>query len=123
MRPVASGTRSGFNVRVGARTCCEGKIDLPCNVLLLEVAAVVEVLLLDAQIRPDEPSNIPSLFAVEVSHAPQSVCAKEEAPWNIFCMLITLATSHLEMSPLNDDAVENISPMSVTLETSHLERS
>ena len=57
------------------------------------------------QIRPNEPSNIPSLSAVEVSHAsPQRVCAKDDAPENISSMLVTLVTSHLEIPPLNDDA-------------------
>ena len=64
------------------------------------------ILLLDlvVQIRPDEPSNIPSFFADEVSHTPPSVCANEDAPENISSMSVTLDTSHLEMSPLNDDA-------------------
>ena len=38
-------------------------------------------------------------------------------------MLVTLDTSHLEMSLSNDDAPANISSMLVTLDTSHLERS
>ena len=62
---------------------------------------VVEVLVLVVQIRPDERKNIPSLSAVEVGHAPQSVCAKDDAPENIDSMLVTLDTSHLERSPLN----------------------
>ena len=37
------------------------------------VEVVKEVVVLVVQIRPDEPSNIPSLSAVEVPHAPQSV--------------------------------------------------
>ena len=82
--------------------------------LLLEVVV---------QIRPDEPSNIPPFTAVELSHAPQSVCAKDDAPENILFMLVTLDTSHLEMSPLNDDAPENMSSTLATLDTSHLERS
>ena len=65
--------------------------------------AVVEVLVLVVQIRPGEPSNIPSLSAVEVSHAPQSACAKDDAPKNMTFMLVTLDTSHLEMSTLKDD--------------------
>ena len=73
------------------------------------------------QICPDEPSNIPSLFAVEVNHAPQSVCVKDDASENMSFMLVTLDTSHLEMSPLNDDATENMCAMSVTLDTSQLE--
>ena len=76
------------------------------EVVSVLVEAVLEVVLLPpvVQIRPDEPSNIPSLSAVEVSHAPQSVCAKDDAPENISFMLATLDTSHLDMSPLNDDA-------------------
>ena len=84
------------------------------------LAAVVEVLV---QIRPDDPSNIPSLFAVEVLHLPQSICAKDDAPKNICPILVTLDTSHLEMSPLKDDAEWNMPTMLVTLDTSHLEMS
>ena len=61
------------------------------------------VLLLDVQIRP-EPSNILSLVAVEVNQAPQSACAKDDAPKNMTLMFVTLDTSHLEISLLNDDA-------------------
>ena len=64
----------------------------------------VVLLLVDTQICPDEPSNILSLSAVEVSHAPQSACAKDDAPKNMTFMLVTLDTSHLEISLLNDDA-------------------
>ena len=72
---------------------------------IVEVVVVVKVFVLVAvQIRPDEPSNIALLSAFEVSHTPQSVRAKDDAPENIFPMLVTLDTSHLEMSPLNDDA-------------------
>ena len=73
-------------------------------VLLLEVMAVVEALVLSVQNLPDEPSNISVLSAVEVVHGPQSVCAKDDAPENMSSMLVTLDTSHLEMSLLNDDA-------------------
>ena len=62
------------------------------------------VLLLDVQIRPNEPLNILSLSAVEVNQAPQSACAKDDAPKNMVLMLVTLDTSHLEISLLNDDA-------------------
>ena len=73
--------------------------------LLLEVVVVVvESLVPVEHIRPGEPSNIPSLSAVEVSHAPQSACAKDGANRNIKSMSVTLDTSHLEMSMLNDDA-------------------
>ena len=74
------------------------------------------------QIRPDDPSNICSFLAVEVLHLPQSVCAKDDAEANMRIMLVTLDTSHLEMSPLNDDAA-NMPSMVVTLDTSHLEMS
>ena len=92
-------------------------------VLLLKVP-VVKLVVLVVQIRPDEPSNIPSLSAVEMSHAsPQSVCAKDDAPKNICSMSVTLSTSHFEMSTLNDVARMNIKAMSVTLDTSQFEMS
>ena len=67
-----------------------------------------------------------SLFAVEANHAPQSVCANDEAPLNISAMLVTLDTSHFETSPLNcfdprtrlPFASTNNQLMSVTAETS-----
>ena len=69
------------------------------------MVVVVEVLVLVVvQSRPEEPLNIPSLSAVEVTHVPQSVCAKDDAPLNISAMVVTLDTYHLEMSLLNDDA-------------------
>ena len=51
-------------------------------VVVVEVVVleVVEVVVLVMQSRPDEPSNILTLSAVEVLHDPQSVCAKDEAP-------------------------------------------
>ena len=54
------------------------KISVSQSVSPLEVG--VDVLPLVVQIRPDEPSKILTLSAVEVSHAPQSVCAKDNAP-------------------------------------------
>ena len=75
------------------------------------------------QIFPDEPSNILVLTALEVNHAPQSVCEKDDAESNMRAILITLDTSHSEMSLLNDDAELNMSSMLVTLDTSHLEMS
>ena len=44
---------------------------------LMEVVLLVEVL---KQSRPREKENISVLSAVEVLHAPQSVCAKDDAP-------------------------------------------
>ena len=77
-------------------------------VSLLEEVVVVEVLVLVVvQIRPDESLNIPSFSAVEVIHAPQSVCAKDDAPENISFMSVTLDTSHLETSPWNVFALRN----------------
>ena len=38
-------------------------------------------------------------------------------------ILVTLDTSHLERSPLNDDAEANMPCKMVTLDTSHLEMS
>ena len=64
----------------------------------------VAFLLMEVQIRPDEPSNIPYLSAIEVCHSPQRDCANDVALENISSMLVTLDTSHLEISPLNDDA-------------------
>ena len=72
--------------------------------LPLEVEMFMHVFVPITQIRPGDLSNIPSLSAVEVIHAPQSVCAKDDAPENISFMLITLDTSHLEISALNDEA-------------------
>ena len=94
-------------------------------VVLVEVVVVVaaEVLALVVQSRSDKSSNISVLTAVEVLHAPQRVCVKDDAPENILSMLATLDTSHLEMSPLNDDAEANMYCMLVTLDTSHLEMS
>ena len=89
--------------------------------LLMGVVVVVEVLVV--HIFPGDPSNIEYLSAVEVLHAPQSVCAKDDAPKNMSSMLVTLDTSHLEMSLLNDDAEANMSSMLITLDTSHFDRS
>ena len=80
------------------------KIVVLVEVVLVVVIVVEVVLVLVVQIRPDDPSNIPSLFAIEVGHAPQSICAKDEAPENICFMLVTLDTSHSERSLLKDDA-------------------
>ena len=91
--------------------------------VFMAVALPVEMEVLVEQSCPGESSNIPPLSANEVSHAPQSVWAKDDAPEKISCILNTLDTSHLEMSPLNDDACENMRTMSVTLDTSHSEMS
>ena len=73
--------------------------------LLIGVMVAVVAIVLVVHIRPDEPSNIPALSAVEAIHAPpQSVCAKDDAPLNISSMVVALDTSHLDISPLKDDA-------------------
>ena len=58
----------------------------------------------DESICPGDLSNIRSFPAVEVLHAPQSVWVNDDAEPNIKAMLVTLDTSQLEMSQLNDDA-------------------
>ena len=56
-------------------------------------------------IDPDEASNMSVLLAVDRTQlAPQSFCLNDAAWENILPMLITLDTSHFEMSPLKDDA-------------------
>ena len=82
-----------FLVRVG--------VFIKVAFLLVRVPVVLSVVV---QILPDEPANIPFLSAAEVYHLLQSDCANDVAPENIFFILITLETSHLEMSQLNDTA-------------------
>ena len=53
---------------------------------------------------PGEVWNMFGLFASEAFHAPQRVWANFDAPWNIYAIVVTLDTSHLERSPLNDFA-------------------
>ena len=56
-------------------------------------------------IDPDESANIPVFIAVEWTQlAPQRLCLKDLEFRNMSFMLPTLATSHFEMSPLNDVA-------------------
>ena len=73
-----------------------------------QLALFVEVAVPGLHICPGEPLKIPSLFALEVLHASQSVCSKDDAPEKVDSILITLDTSHLEMSTLNDDASWNM---------------
>ena len=89
----------------------------------MAVRVLPQLFFLLVQIRPGESKNIPSLSAVDVLHAPQRVCAKDDAPENISFMSVTLDTSHLEMSVLNEDACAKAYSMLVTLDTSHLETS
>ena len=77
-----------------------------------------------SDIDPGDPSNMRFLVAFEWTQtAPQSCCLNDVALMNISSMLVTLDTSHLEMSPLNDVAPANIQFIFVTLDTSHFERS
>ena len=71
-RPKLWATQSGHHSESG--------LGLPLEVLVVVVLVVVEALLLVVHIRPAESSNIPDLSAVEVTHVPQSVCAKDDAP-------------------------------------------
>ena len=73
---------------------------------------------------PDEPTNMSSLVALEVTQAfPQRLCLNDAAPLNILSMLVTCDTSHFDMLTLNDVAFSNIETMLVTLDTSHCEMS
>ena len=73
-------------------------------------------------IDPDEPVNMSFFIAFERTHAgPQSSCLNDTASQNSRFMLITLDTSHLEMSLLNVVAPSNILTTEVTLDTSHFE--
>ena len=73
------------------------------NIYFVPLGVVVVVVHI---IFPDEPENMPDLpLAVDFCHAPQSVWEKAFAPWNMKSILVTLDTSHLERSPLNDDAL------------------
>ena len=103
----------------------KGKVKVMAEFNILVVARVwilLETVLPVRQIRPDEPSNIETFSAVEVTHAsPQSVCVKDDAPANMKFIWVTLDTSHLERSLLNDNAEANITFILVTLDTSHLE--
>ena len=85
-------------------------------VLPLAVVEVVDVVVLVVQIRGKK-----TFFFV--SHVPQRVWENEEAPSNMVSMLISLDTSHLDMSMLNDDAEANMPLMSITLDTSHFDMS
>ena len=93
-----------------ARSRCRGsakiwiKIRVVEVLLLLEVSVVIKESILLGHSRPGDFLNISNLFAVEVTHTPLSVCSKDDVPENIITMSVTLETSHLERSPLNDDA-------------------
>ena len=62
------------------------------------------------------------LITLDTSHFEMSPL-NDVAERNIAGMVITLDTSHFERSRLNDFAEKNILPMSFTLDTSHFERS
>ena len=52
-----------------------------------------------------EPVNMSFLLAFDLAHAsPHNTCLKDVAPLNILFMMVTLDTSHFEMSPLKDVA-------------------
>ena len=63
--------------------------------MLVPIAEAVEVVVLVAvQSRPEEPSKIPALSALESLQAPQRVCLKDDDPTNISSISVTLDTSH-----------------------------
>ena len=72
--------------------------------LLFEVSVVIKESILFGHSCPGEFLNMSNLFAAEVTHTPLSVFSKDDAPENISPMFVTLDTSHLERSTLNDDA-------------------
>ena len=90
--------------RGGLVVVCVFMFFMEAVLLVVVMMVVVTAIVLVPQIRPDEPPNMSSLSALEVAHRPQRVCANDDAPENISFMLVTLDTSHLDMSPLNDDA-------------------
>ena len=62
------------------------------------------------------------LVTLDTSHLEMSPL-NDDALANMDHVLATLDTSHFEMSPLNDDADPHMDRMLVTLDTSHFERS
>ena len=59
----------------------------------------------DRDIDPDELTNMSFWLALELAQAaPQSCWLNDPAFENMLSMLVTLDTSHFEMSQLNDDA-------------------
>ena len=60
-------------------------------------------------IDPGDPVNMSFLLALELTQSrPQSFWLNEGALKNIESMSVTLDTSHLERSPLKDDAERNM---------------
>ena len=93
--------------------------DLDCgeNTGMVVTAMVGATVHIVRDIPPDAPSNMCTLAVFEWTHAtPQSWCLNDVAPMN---MLVTLNTSHFEISTLNTFAFENVSLISKTRETSH----
>ena len=77
-----------------------------------------------SDIEPDDPSNISCFLALERTQAaPQSCRVNDCAFMNMAPMSLTLDTSHVEISQLNNFAPKNMLFMVVTLDTSQLEMS
>ena len=75
-------------------------------------------------IDPGDSSNMSFLLAFEFTQAaPHSSTLKDFASINIRSMLVTLVTSHFEISQLKDVAPMNMPFMSTTLDTSQFETS
>ena len=62
------------------------------------------------------------ILTLDTSHLERSPL-NDDAETNILAIVVTVETSHLEMSPSNSEASPNKFVMSVTLDTSHLEMS
>ena len=75
-------------------------------------------------IEPGEFLNMSVIVALEWTHAsPQRVWLNDVASLNMYSILVTLDTSHFEMSPLNDSAPWNMRYILLTRDTSHFEMS
>ena len=73
---------------------------------------------------PRDAVNMAFLLAAERTHAvPHNFWLNDIASQNIESMVVTLDTSHFDMSTLNAGAFINMHCMLVTLETSHREMS
>ena len=109
MNAVSCGSTGGVCVRYPTKLvhCIATKV-LVCIVKTKKInfvpLGVVVVVVVVHIIFPDEPEKISFLLAVDFCHAPQRVWEKALAPWNMTPILITLDTSHFEISPLNDVA-------------------
>ena len=102
-----------------------GRLRPVVAVVVVGVATIEEHVF---DIDPCDPSNIFAIFTPEPDQAftqaaPQSVCLKDLASWNIWCMSLTADTSHFDRSWLNFSAYINMPHVPVTRDTCHFDRS